>query len=102
MATPPNQWFAQDVEAQRAASAKRLKSAQRSMIVSGVITVLLLAVTVSAFLNGRYSTGANRGQTSAFGILAAVILLRIAYRGYRLYSTWKNLKDAQDHHRSLG
>jgi hypothetical protein len=88
-------------DTQRAAAAKRLKSAERSMIVSAVITVLLLAVTVAAFLNGRYSSSDNRGQTSLFGVLGAIILLRFAYRGWRLYTTWKNLKDAQEAHRSL-
>jgi protein-S-isoprenylcysteine O-methyltransferase Ste14 len=102
MATPPqNQWLNQDTEVQRAAAAKRLKTAQRSMIVSGLVTVLLLVVTISAFVNGRYSDAANRGQTSVFGAVSAVLLLRFAYRGWRLYSTWSNLKEAQEHHRSL-
>ena len=100
MTTPPNQWMTQDADAPRAASAKRLKSAQRSMVMSAVVTVILLAVTITAFLNGHYSTGQN-GQTTAVGVFAAIILLRFGYRGYRLYTTWKNLKDAQDHHRSL-
>lgn len=70
-------------------------------MVSAVITVLLLGITIAAFLSGRYSDSAKRGQTSVFGVFAAVILLRFAYRGWRLYSTWRNLKDAQEHHRSL-
>jgi protein-S-isoprenylcysteine O-methyltransferase Ste14 len=88
-------------DVQREAAAKRLKSAERSMIVSAVVTVLLLGVTIAAFLNGRNSGSDNRSQTSLFGILGAVILLRFAYRGWRLYSTWRNLKDAQEAHRNL-
>ena len=90
-----------DQDVQRAAAAKRLKSAERSMIVSAVITVLLLAVTIAAFMNGRYSGTDNHGQTTVFGAFAAIILLRFAYRGWRLYSTWRNLKEAQEAHRSL-
>ena len=101
MATPPNQWATQDADVQRAASARRLKSAQRSMVMSAVVTLILLAVTVTAFLNGHFSAQQN-GQTTALMVFALIILLRFGYRGYRLYTTWRNLKDAQEAHRNLG
>jgi cation transport ATPase len=101
MAFDSAQNFTSDQDTQRAAAAKRLKSAQRSMITSVIFTVILLAVLITSFVNGRYSDPATRGQTSIFGAFAAVILLRVGYRGWRLYTTWSALKEAQEHHRSL-
>ncbi len=101
MAFDSAQNYTSDKDTQRIAAEKRLKSAQRAMITSVIFTILLLAVVIVSFLNGRYSDPANHGQNSFFGAVAAVILLRVGYRGWRLYTTWSALKEAQEHHRSL-
>jgi hypothetical protein len=53
-----------------------------------------------ALYSGRYSQ--QNGTTNALLDFAVIILARVAYRGYRLYNTWRNLKAAQQAHRSLG
>lgn len=89
-----------DTDAQKAESAKKLKSAWTSMIVSVGFSALLLVYVVFRVYY-TYSNPALRGNSTGITIIALVVLARVGYSGYRLYNKWNALKGAQEHHRSF-
>lgn len=97
---PQSETFQPDNAIERAAAAKRLKSAWTSMIISIGFSLLLLAY-LAWRISYTYSNPALRGNSTALLIICAVVLARLAWNGYRLFNKWKALKAAQEHHRSF-
>ena len=88
-----------DIQA-RLASAKRLKSAWTSFIMSGLLTLVFVALAAFYFIRIATST-TNHAQTTGIAVIGGLYLLRLGYRSYRMYNTWRSLREAQQAHRSL-